>query len=80
MATTVTRNGQITLDVELRRHLGITTGTPIELNLVGNTIIIQKRDPDVFRRNKGFLPKNFPDILKRMRKDHTKRLQRLGIL
>lgn len=80
MTTIVTRNGQITLDVDMRRQLGITTGTSLELNLVGDTIVIRKRDPDVFRRNKGFLNKDFPQTLAKMRQDHSKRLKRLGII
>ncbi len=42
---TVTSKGQITLPIELRRHLSIETGTDIEFTIKGATIVMQPKRP-----------------------------------
>lgn len=73
MATIVTRSGQITLDSNIRKNLGIDVGTPLEVNQWGDMIVITKKDKNFWRKHKSVLPKNFVEILKKMRKDSTKR-------
>ena len=80
MTTIVTRNGQITIDKRIRDELGIEVGTPLEVNLEGERIVISKKDPAVWRRIGKFLPKDYEKILKRARVDNRKRLKRLGII
>ena len=78
--TTVTRGSQITLTKEVREKAGIAEGDRVILNVVGNTVVVAKRDPSVFDNIKGFLPENFDDIMKKMRTDSRERLRRLGII
>ena len=75
--TTVTRSGQITLDKRIRKAMGIEVGTPLEVNKLGEMIIITKKDKHFWRRHKPVLPADFPEILKKIRKDTTKRYQHL---
>jgi len=79
-ATVVTRGSQITLTREIREKLGIKEGDKVIMNVVGNSIVVSKKDPTVFDRIEGFLPKNFEDALMDMRVNEKKRLKRLGIL
>lgn len=78
--TTVTRGSQITLTKEIREKAGIREGDRVMLNVVGNTIVVAKRDPSVFDRVGRFLPDNFEEILKKMRTDDRERLKRLGVI
>jgi AbrB family looped-hinge helix DNA binding protein len=44
MQTTVTRKGQLTLPVEIRKKLGIDTGTVLELEFgSGGSVVLRKR-------------------------------------
>ena len=77
----VTRNGQITLAKDVRDKLDIREGDHVIVNVVEHNILITKKDPASWNKIKGgFLPKNFPQILKQMRGDTAKRLKRLGIV
>jgi len=78
--TTVTRGSQITLTKDIREKTGIKEGDRVILNVVGNTVVVAKRDPSVFDNIKGFLPGNFDEILDKTRTDDRKRLKRLGII
>lgn len=78
--TVVTRGSQITLTKEVRERAGIREGDRVILNVVGNTVMVAKRDPSVFRKLKRFLPDNFEEILKKTRTDDRKRLKELGII
>ena len=79
-STVVTRGSQITLTKEIREKAGIREGDRVILNVVGNTVVVAKRDPAVFDNIKGFLPENFDEIMKKMRTDSSERLRRLGII
>ena len=79
-STVVTRGSQITLTKEIREKAGIREGDRVILNVVGNTVVVAKRDPSVFDNLKRFLPDNFEEILKKTRTDDRKRLKRLGII
>ena len=59
VSTVVTRSGQITLNKEFRKELGIKKGDKIIENIEGKRIIISKRDIKVFEKAKNFLPANF---------------------
>lgn len=77
--TTVTRNGQITITKEIREKLDIKEGDVLIINLVGETIIVSKRNPLVFEKG-NFLPDNFSKLLSEIRKlSLNKRFERLGI-
>ncbi|MBI3036491.1 AbrB/MazE/SpoVT family DNA-binding domain-containing protein [Candidatus Woesearchaeota archaeon] len=78
--TVVTRGSQITLTKGIREAAGIREGDRVILNVVGNTVVVAKRDPSVFDNLKRFLPDNFEEILKKTRTDDRKRLKRLGII
>ena len=78
--TVVTRGSQITLTKEIREKTGIREGDRVILNVVGNTVVVAKRDPSVFDKIGRFLPDNFEEILRKMRTDDRKRLKRLGII
>ncbi len=78
--TVVTRGSQITLTKEVRKKVGIAEGDRVILNVVGNTVVVSKRDPSIFRKLKRFLPDNFEEMLKRTRTDERQRLKRLGII
>ncbi|MBI2143911.1 AbrB/MazE/SpoVT family DNA-binding domain-containing protein [Candidatus Woesearchaeota archaeon] len=78
--TTVTRGSQITLTKEVREKVGIAEGDKVMLNVIGNTIVVAKRDPSVFGNIEPFLPANFENVLKMFRTDSRKRLERLGII
>ncbi len=78
--TVVTRGSQITLTKDIREKAGIREGDRVILNVVGNTVVVAKRDPSVFDNIKGFLPENFDEIMKKMRTDSRERLKRLGII
>ncbi len=80
MRTVVTRNGQITIPKEARERLGIREGTPLQVNISGNRIIIAKSTPDFWKNFKGgFLPKDFEEMRKTWRTDEIERLKKLGI-
>lgn len=76
--TIVTRSGQITLDKEIREALGIDVGTPLEMNRIGDHIIIKKKDSSVWRKSSGFLPKDFAEAIKGMHKDYRERMKELN--
>ncbi len=75
MATTVTRNGQITLDANIRKEMGIEVGTPLEVNRMGEIIIIAKKDKGFWDRHKPVLPKGFDHL--KLRNDSTKRYEKM---
>lgn len=83
MRTTVTRNGQITIPKEIREKLGIREGTPLQVNLYGNTFVVAKSTPEFWKNFKGgFLPKDFEETYKKIREsgDINKRFKKLGII
>ena len=75
MGTTVTRNGQITIDKHIREELGIEVGTALNVNRVGEMIIITKKDKAFWRKRKSELSPDFN--ISRVRKDSTERYKRL---
>ena len=76
----VTRNGQITLSKGLRKELGILEGDKIIMNKLKGVIILAKKDPAIWDKIGEFLPKNFGDVLEKIREPSTKRFKKLGII
>lgn len=77
--STVTRNGQVTLTKEIREKLNISEGDIININIMGESVIISKKDVDVWDKINSFLPENFEKVLSDLRGDTSLRLKRLGI-
>ncbi|HLC36989.1 MAG TPA: AbrB/MazE/SpoVT family DNA-binding domain-containing protein [archaeon] len=80
VSTVVTRSGQITLNKEFRKELGIKKGDKIIENIEGKRIIISKRDIKVFEKAKNFLPANFSKTLEKIRSDSTERFKELELI
>lgn len=76
----VTRGSQITLTKEVREKVGIAEGDRVIMNVIGNTVVVSKKDPSIFRKLKRFLPDNFEEILDKTRTDDRERLKKLGII
>lgn len=77
---TVTRGSQITLTKMEREKANIKEGDKVVINVLKDTILISKKNPDVFDKFESFLPSNFKDILKKLRTDEKERLKRLGVV
>ena len=75
--TIVTRGGQITLTKDVRSKLDVKEGDVVNINVLGDTVLVSKKDPSVFDKH-DFLPSNFSKTLKQLRsfsiKDRFKRL------
>lgn len=80
MVTIVTRSGQITLDNRIRKELDIGIGTPLEVNRLGDMILIEKKRKDFWKKRETVLPENFEKTLKKLRNDSTKRYKRLKLI
>lgn len=76
----VTRGSQITLTKAEREKAKIKEGDRVVINVFKDSIIISKKNPDVFDKFESFLPTNFGDILKKMRSDEKERLKRIGVI
>lgn len=76
----VTRGSQITLTKDEREEASIKEGDRVVINVFKDTILISKKNPDVFDSFESFLPSNFKDTLKKMRTDGKERLKRLGAI
>ncbi|MBI1935474.1 AbrB/MazE/SpoVT family DNA-binding domain-containing protein [Candidatus Woesearchaeota archaeon] len=76
----VTRGSQITLTKAEREKTNIREGDRVIINTLKDTILISKKNPDVFDRFESFLPSNFGTILKKARTDEKERLKRLGVI
>lgn len=72
----VTRGSQITLTKDVREKLGIEEGDKLNLNVIGDQVMITRKDPEAFETT-GFLGKDFEASMKEMRKDSTERLKEL---
>lgn len=78
--TLVTRNGQITLAKRVRERLHIREGDRVNVNVLGEIVLISKRDPRAFETH-DFLPEQFSKTLHALRAfSHAGRLRRLGVL
>ncbi len=77
---TVTRNHQVTLTKDVRDKLGIREGDKVIVNVLDDSALITKKDPDAFRDAPSFLPEDFEEVLTRMRGDPNKRLDDLGLV
>ena len=76
----VTRGGQITLAKEIRKKFGIKEGDLVNMNSIGEVIMISKKNPEAFN-NHGFLPESFIKNLEHLRKlDFSERLKKLKII
>jgi|TARA_B100002003_G_C13933145_1_gene453236 AbrB family looped-hinge helix DNA binding protein len=71
MGTIVTRNGQITIDKHIRDELGIEVGMPLNINKLGEMIIITKKDKSFWRKRNSVLPEKFN--FRSLRTDSSKR-------
>jgi AbrB family looped-hinge helix DNA binding protein len=59
--TKMTRKGQITVPVEIRRALGLNIGDPVELTLDGGQVRLE-RGSSVVERTKGIFKSNLPPL------------------
>ena len=59
----VTRKGQITIPVALRRELGIDVGDTVEMRMDGQGIHVEKRDVSIAERTKGMFRHAVPNPL-----------------
>ena len=73
----VTRNSQITIPKEVREKVGIKEGDRVDVTVEGDKVVIRKIELDEIT---DFLPKDFEEIMKKMRKDSRDRLKELGVL
>ena len=78
--TIVTRGGQITLTKGIREKMKIREGDKVILNIVGDTVMVSKRDPNIFDKFNDFLPERFDKTLAKIRSDERERLKKLGII
>ncbi|MBI2137275.1 AbrB/MazE/SpoVT family DNA-binding domain-containing protein [Candidatus Woesearchaeota archaeon] len=78
--TIVTRGSQITIAKAIREKMNVKEGDRLILNLMGDVLIVSKRDPSVFDKFEHFLPENFDELLKKTRADSKERLRRLGAI
>ena len=76
----VTRGSQITLTRAEREKVHIKEGDKVIVNVFKDTILISKKNPDVFDRFESFLPSNFKSIIKKLRTDERERLEKLGVI
>ena len=76
----VTRGSQITLTKTEREKANIKEGDRVVINVFKDTLLISKKNPSVFDKFESFLPRNFRDILKKMRTDEKERLERMGVI
>lgn len=66
----VTRRGQVTIPIPIRRELGIEEGCEVRFQLVGSRIVIEKvPGSNPFRRWKGFLKRagSSDELVRQMR-------------
>lgn len=73
----VTRNSQITIPKEVREKVGIKEGDRVEVTVEGDRVVIRKIELEDIT---DFLPKNFEEIMNKMRRDSRDRLKKLGVL
>lgn len=76
---TVTRHSQITIPKKIREALGIREGENVDIYLNNEKIIIRKSLPKI-KDFHDFLPQDFDNVLRKIRKDSRNRLKELGIL
>jgi AbrB family looped-hinge helix DNA binding protein len=74
----ITRNYQLTIPKSIRERLGLKEGDIVEIYQEEDKIIIKKLEK--IEDIRDFLPKDFDDVLKKMRTDSVSRLKRLGVL
>lgn len=77
---TVTRNAQITIPKKIREALGIKEGDKVIMRIEGDKIIVEKVREDVWLDPTDFLPRDFENILRKLRSDSRIRFRRLGIV
>lgn len=76
----VTRGSQITLTKMEREKVNIKEGDRVVINVFKDTLLISKKNPEIFDKFESFLPTNFGDTLKKMRNDQKERLKRMGAI
>jgi bifunctional DNA-binding transcriptional regulator/antitoxin component of YhaV-PrlF toxin-antitoxin module len=76
----VTRGSQITLTKMEREKANIKEGDMVLINVFKDTILISKKNPEIFDKFESFLPPNFRGMLKKMRANEKERLGRMGVI
>ncbi len=75
----ITRNYQVTIPKQIREKLGLKEGDRVEIYWEEDKIIIKKVEEDI-EELRDFLPKDFDEILKKVRGNTVDRLKRIGVL
>ena len=78
--TKITRNYQITIPKEIRENLKLKIGDNIQIHIVGEKIVLEPIDENVWEKISDFLPENFDKIQKHIRNDQTERFKKMGII
>jgi AbrB family looped-hinge helix DNA binding protein len=73
----VTRNSQITIPKEIRDKVGIKEGDRVEVSIEDDKVVMRKVELEDIT---DFLPRDFEEVVAKIRKDSTDRLKRLGII
>lgn len=76
----VTRGSQITLTKMEREKVNIKEGDRVVINVLKDTILISKKNTEIFDKFESFLPTNFRDVIKKMRTGQKERLERMGVI
>ena len=76
----VTRGSQITLTKTEREKVDIKEGDKVIINVLKDTILISKKNPKIFDTFDSFLPSNFENTLKKLRRGERDRLKRMGVI
>ena len=78
--TKITRNYQITIPKEIRENLKLKIGDNIQIHIVGEKIVLEPINENVWEKISDFLPENFDKIQKHIRNDQTERFKKMGII
>lgn len=78
--TRVTRGSQITLTKDVREKMHVKEGDSVILNLLGEVLMVSKRDAKVFDDFDSFLSSGFDKTLVKLRRNSQERLKKLGVV
>lgn len=79
MTEVIVEHGRIPLK-EAMNALNIHDGDVLSLNISDDLIMITKKDEKVWDEARDFLPKNFNEVLSKIRKNPTARLKEIGVV
>ena len=54
-------------------------GDKVVVNVISDMIIISKKNSTIFDNFESFLPKNFNNVMKKLRSNGKNRLEKLGV-